>query len=212
MQQMNPVSMTEPQTIVQQKGIRILLSYWGSLSWLATLAFVLMSCGDSSSTVVQSVNRPPATASSFALELERVTDIHGGAGPWAVVGYRMGKRALAELGLQSEIPHTSQNRFAINVVHKAPMDIQFTSIVDGLHAGTGASLGKMNLSLVNVPTVTEMRSIVSSKQTNKTIEFQVTPTFLSTYRDLPFERLLAAGEEVIRLPDEAIFTFTVTTN
>jgi uncharacterized GH25 family protein len=31
--------------------------------------------------------------------LARVRDVHGGAGPWAVAGYRIGQRALKELGL-----------------------------------------------------------------------------------------------------------------
>ncbi len=36
---------------------------------------------------------------SVAACLARVKEVHGAAGPWAVVGYRIGERALKELGL-----------------------------------------------------------------------------------------------------------------
>src|SRR5262245_48301653 len=43
---------------------------------------------------------PPAGPGSPAgLALDRVAAIHGAAGPFAVAGYRVGERALRELGL-----------------------------------------------------------------------------------------------------------------
>ncbi|MCF2970206.1 formylmethanofuran dehydrogenase subunit E family protein [Synechococcus sp. Nb3U1] len=122
----------------------------------------------------------------------------------------MGLRALKELDLLSPTPHTSVNRFAVEVIHKSPKEIQFTSIVDGLHAGTGASLGKMNLKLVEVGSVTEMVSLVIHRESGKQVEFRVLGTFLEEYRDLPREELLAAGQRVLRLADEEIFEVTVT--
>ncbi|MCJ2543028.1 hypothetical protein JX360_08935 [Synechococcus bigranulatus str. 'Rupite'] len=109
----------------------------------------------------------------------------------------------------SPTPHTSMNRFAVEVIHESPREIQFTSIVDGLHAGTGASLGKMNLSLVEVGSVEEMRSLVIHKESGRQVEFRVLPEFLATYRDLPREELAAAGQRVLQMPDEEIFVVKV---
>lgn len=147
--------------------------------------------------------------SSPAAAAQRVADIHGGAGPWAVAGYRMGLRALKELDLLSPTPHTSMNRFAVEVIHESPREIQFTSVVDGLHAGTGASLGKMNLKWLEVGSLADMRSLVIHKESGRRVEFRVLPSFLQEYRDLPREALAAAGQQVLQLADEEIFTVTV---
>lgn len=159
----------------------------------------------------------PATAypSSFsgsdstAIAVQRVTEIHGGAGPWAVIGYRMGTRALAELGLMDPTPHTSRNRFLVEVIHESPLEIPFVCIVDGLHAATGASLGKLNLKLVEVGSLDKMRSVVIHRETGKRVEFQVLPEFIAKYRNLPPEQLAAAGQEVLQLADEKLFRFTI---
>jgi hypothetical protein len=136
---------------------------------------------------------PPAALEAAT---QRVTEIHGGAGPWAVVGYRMGMRALKELGLASPLPPTSPSRFVVEVIHESPLQIPFACIVDGLHAATGASLGKLNLKLVEVDSLDKM-------------EFQVLPGFIAKYRELPPERLMAAGQEVLQMADEALFRLTI---
>lgn len=171
---------------------------------------VLLFYGALSTPVIPHPYSAGPNQASLTAAAQRVADIHGGAGPWAVAGYRMGLRALQELDLLSPTPHTSMNRFAVEVIHESPLEIQFTSIVDGLHAGTGASLGKMNLRLVEVGSVDEMRSLVIHRESGKQVEFRVTPTFLATYRDLAREELAAAGQRVLELPDEEIFEVTVT--
>ena len=40
------------------------------------------------------------TAQEVETCLSRVLDYHGHLGPWAVIGYRVGERALRESGLQ----------------------------------------------------------------------------------------------------------------
>ena len=148
---------------------------------------------------------PPAALEAAT---QRVTEIHGGAGPWAVVGYRMGMRALKELGLASPLPPTSPSRFVVEVIHESPLQIPFACIVDGLHAATGASLGKLNLKLVEVDSLDKMRSVVIHRETGKRVEFQVLPEFIAKYRELPPERLMAAGQEVLQMADEALFRLT----
>ena len=82
----------------------------------------------------------PAVAACLA----RVKEVHGAAGPWAVAGYRIGERALKELGL----PRHSHK---LEVVHRCPMQVQYSCMADGLSAATGASPGKLNLRLEESP-------------------------------------------------------------
>jgi formylmethanofuran dehydrogenase subunit E len=126
-----------------------------------------------------------------------------------MVGYRMGMRALKELGLVSLTPHTSRNRFLVEVIHESPAEIPFVCIVDGLHAATGASLGKLNLKLVEVESLEKMRSVVIHRETGKRVEFQVLPEFIAKYRNLPPEQLAAAGQEVLQLADEKLFRLAI---
>ncbi len=83
------------------------------------------------------------TPSEVETCLSRVQDYHGGAGPWAVIGYRIGMRALKELG----IPRLGHDNSGLFVTHYCPMKVQYTCMADGLHAATGASIGKLNLKL-----------------------------------------------------------------
>ena len=172
-----------------------------------------------------------ATEDTTTQQLKRVEDIHGGGGPWAVAGYRMAKTALTTLGFIAEVPHTSQERFQLYVAHYAPLSfvdgqlgpyIQFTSVADGLHAGTGASIGKANLKICSVsgianPTQEQLevyatqivRSVVVSRkpdQPQRCVELRVTPNFARDYLNLPMEQLVAKGEEVMELPDDEIFS------
>src|SRR3954447_14031898 len=78
--------------------------------------------------------RPDANRSSTCLA--RVREIHGASGPWAVVGYRMGERALKDLGLH-------RHSFSLMVVHRCPAQVQYSCVADGLQAATGASPGKL---------------------------------------------------------------------
>ena len=83
---------------------------------------------------------PARSASEEALA--RVAAIHGGAGPFAVAGYRMGERALTELSL-------ARGSFDVEVEHTSPAQVQYSCIADGVAASTGASVGRLNLRRVD---------------------------------------------------------------
>ena len=129
--------------------------------------------------------------------LARVREVHGGTGPWAVVGYRIGERALKELGLP-------RHNFGLLVVHRAPAEVQYSCIADGLMAATGVSPGKLNLKLEEVP-VERLGTTVEDRQSGRRLSFTLRPEFARSIRDLPMERLEAEGRRVVALPDEAIF-------
>src|SRR5690242_14269068 len=64
----------------------------------------------------------PASADADA-KLAEVARVHGGAGPWAVAGYRMGAHALGVLGVE-------RGSFDLEIVHYTPKEVQYSCIAD----------------------------------------------------------------------------------
>jgi hypothetical protein len=139
---------------------------------------------------------PEAHDDSGALAAIRA--VHGGAGPWVVAGYRMGRYALSKLGLK----HGS---FDLEVTHHSPREVQYSCIADGAAAATGASLGRLSLSL-EPAVASETRTTYRNRRTGATITLATTPEFAHSYADVPRPQLTTAGELVLQLPDAAIFS------
>lgn len=135
----------------------------------------------------------PAVAAGLA----RVKEAHGAAGPWAVAGYRIGERALKELGL----PRHSHD---LDVVHYCPLQVQYSCMADGLSAATGASTGKLNLHIHEAP-VDGLQTLVKDRGHGRSLIFTLKPEFIRSIANLPFDRLEAEGRRVALLPDGAIF-------
>jgi hypothetical protein len=135
----------------------------------------------------------PAVAACLA----RVKEAHGAAGPWAVAGYRIGERALKELGL----PRHSHD---LEVVHHCPLQVQYSCMADGLAAATGASAGKLNLRIEESP-ATGLKTMVKDREHSRSLIFTLKPEFVRSVADLPYDRLEAEGRRVASLPDDAIF-------
>ncbi len=129
--------------------------------------------------------------------LARVAAVHGGAGPFAVAGYRMGARALTELSLP-------RGSFDVDVEHTSPAEVQFSCIADGVAAATGASVGRLNLRRVDTTDGTT-RTQVRDRRSGRGVVLRLTPGFLARYRDVPMPGLGAAGRTVLDLRDEEIF-------
>jgi hypothetical protein len=134
--------------------------------------------------------------------LARVSDVHGAAGPWAVAGYRIGERALKELGLP-------RHSFRLLVVHRSPAEVQYSCVADGLQAATGASPGKLNLKLEEA-TPDRLSTAVTDRETGRTLTFTLRPEFVRSVLNLPHDRLEDEGRRVAALPDGAIFTVSET--
>jgi hypothetical protein len=135
----------------------------------------------------------PAVAACLA----RVKEVHGAAGPWAVVGYRIGERGLKELNLP-------RHSFALDVVHFCPAQVQYSCIADGIQAATGVSPGKLNLH-VKEASVDGLKTIIGDRKTNHSITFTLKPSFARSISNLPYDRLEAEGRRVAALPDDEIF-------
>ena len=113
----------------------------GKVTGAFSLAFGLaMLIGPGCSRTADPGGAPSAVTTSDDTALGAVAAVHGGTGPWVVAGYRMGQFALARLGLP-------RGSFDLEVRHFAPHEVQYSCIVDGAAAATGASLGKLNLAL-----------------------------------------------------------------
>lgn len=141
----------------------------------------------------------PGVASETGDEakLQAVIAIHGGAGPWAVAGYRMGEHARAKLDL-------ARGSFDLEVTHFTPREVQYSCVADGAAAATGASLGKLNLTLTEAAAA-ETRTMFRKKSTGQAIVLRLTDAFKSRFLDIPRDRHEAATREVLRLRDEEIF-------
>jgi formylmethanofuran dehydrogenase subunit E len=129
--------------------------------------------------------------------LARVKEAHGATGPWAVAGYRIGERALKELGR----PRHSHD---LTITHHCPLQVQYSCMADGLSAATGASPGKLNLRIEESP-VSGLMTLVKDRESGRSLTFTLKPEFMRAIADLPFDRLEAEGRRVASLPDEAIF-------
>lgn len=129
--------------------------------------------------------------------LDRTSMIHGGAGPFAVAGYRMGEAALRKLNLR-------RGSFDIEVVHHAPREVQWSCIIDGLQAATGTSLGKLNLKLVESARA-NVHSLVRNRKTGETVKIYLTPTFIKDFLNVPPKQLAEAGFKVSAMDEEKIF-------
>lgn len=141
--------------------------------------------------------RPHHASQDTEDALAAVARIHGGAGPWAVAGWRMGSHALRELGL-------APGSFDLEVVHHTPREVQHACIADGAAAATGASVGKLNLTLAEA-TADATRTTYRRRSTGRTITLRVAPAFAARFADVPRERLADAGRQVLALPDAEVF-------
>ncbi len=130
--------------------------------------------------------------------LSRVAEFHGAAGVFAVVGYRIGVRALNE-------PHGKRGSFSLDVTHHTPFQVQWSCIADGIQAATGVSAGKLNLRLVET-TPDKLETVILDNRSGKTLSFRLHPEFLSKYLNTPEDRQVAAAGDVLKLPDSGIFT------
>ena len=140
----------------------------------------------------------PQDVPSKEAALDQIAFIHGGTGPFAVAGYRIGERALKETNLP-------RGTFTLEVIHKSPREVQFSCIADGVQAATGVSVGKLNLRLEEV-SADAVETVVRDRKTGQTFVFRLKPEFVKRFWKLPHDKLSSAGKEVLSLSDDEIFS------
>ena len=124
------------------------------------------------------------------LELAR---FHGHLGPFIVLGYRMGRYALKNLG---------ENPFAIKArVYCSGVTPQ-SCLADGIQLGSGCTLGKGNITIVK-------SDLIYSEFSSEGVGIRLTPHPLKSFPDenpdyeLEIERYAA---DLYKLPDEQLFS------
>lgn len=70
--------------------------------------------------------------------LQTLSDFHGHLGPYAVIGYRMGKIACEKLG---------SDPFDKKVLISTGLNPPLSCIIDGIQIGSGCTLGKGNITI-----------------------------------------------------------------
>jgi formylmethanofuran dehydrogenase subunit E len=163
------------------------------------LGLMLAGCGgtDSGEAAGGEPGHGEAVDADVALILAETRRVHGGQGPWAVAGYRIGAHAMGALGVP-------RGHMGLRVHHHSPSAVQYSCITDGLQAATGASLGKHTLAWTEAP-LPDLRAEVGTAS-GETLVYTLTDGFVARYTDVPFEELDARGAEVARLDDTDIFT------
>jgi len=76
--------------------------------------------------------------------LEELAKFHGHLGPNIVLGYMMGKYACE---------HLSNNPFSLKAVVYCPKKTPESCIVDGIQLGSGCTLGKGNIEIIEDQTI-----------------------------------------------------------
>lgn len=166
----------------------------------AALSLALAAC----SANVNVQPPPPAPPTTTAAQtdpteakLDEVAKIHGAPGPWAVAGYRMSEYAMGKLGLQ-------RGSFDLEITHHTPKQVKYSCIADGAQAYSGASAGKLNLSLVDATPET-VETEYRNKKTGQKIVLKPAASFEKRYANTPREHARDLGREVLNLPANEVF-------
>ena len=115
----------------------------------------------------------------------------------AVLGYRMSEHAMDKLGL-------ARGSFDLSVVHWSPKEVRYSCIADGAAAHSGASLGKLNLSLVEA-SAENVLTVYRDKKSGRAIALRPTAAFRLRFADVPQDKARAMGRDVLSLPREQLF-------
>lgn len=125
---------------------------------------------------------------------------HGVPGPWVLSGFRIGADALKRLGL------TRAQSFELDVVHRAVPQVRYTCMADGLMASTGASPGKLNLTLEKVPTEDELETVITHKRTKRQLVYRLKKEFRDQIRETDYADFPKAAKLVAATKDGDLFT------
>jgi formylmethanofuran dehydrogenase subunit E len=74
---------------------------------------------------------------------QAIEQMHGHVGPWNVLGWRIGQKALKEF-------NTRWGRHDLDITVHIPMETPYSCMADGLVIGTGNSLGRLDIRLAEV--------------------------------------------------------------
>jgi hypothetical protein len=136
-------------------------------------------------------------STNWMYELKQV---HGHVGPWNVLGWRMGKAALRELG-------GAWGQHELDIICYIPLKTPYSCLVDGLIVGTGNSMGRLDIRLGEVMTMADIHVSVQRKDgTGPILLFKPDQKYLEQIRHQPDDQLAALSTECGQLPENKLFT------
>lgn len=124
------------------------------------------------------------------LSLDDAVKMHGHKGPWLVLGYRAGLRALELLK-----PKDEHELFCIV---KCPLRTPYTCSVDGIQASTGCTLGKMNISVEEHSSV---EFLFLNKRRNSSLRLKVREDTLENVRRILSTEGLSSASAYVEKAD-----------
>jgi len=129
---------------------------------------------------------------------QAMQDYHGHVGPWNVLGYRIGQRALKEFG-EHWGAHT------LDITCHTPLRTPYSCMADGLVIGTGNTIGRLDIRLAEVADRSAIRVTIRRIADRKTLLFTPHDTFLAKIEKVTPETLDSLARECADLPDEQLF-------
>jgi hypothetical protein len=128
-----------------------------------------------------------------------IEQMHGHVGPWNVLGWKIGQKALAEFG-------TRWGRHELDIIVYIPMDTPYSCMADGIVIGTGNSIGRLDIKLSPVPKM-EMVCVEISKKTpgGPKILYKPKLKYLHKILTAPAEDIHILSEECFKMDNGMLF-------
>ncbi len=129
-------------------------------------------------------------------DIDRLIAFHGHLGPYAMIGLRMGLKAVSLL--------SAQRHFGIEIAVECADCPPQSCIVDGLQVSTGATYGKRNIVLVKS---SQIKVSASNKKDGSRVCMTLTEKAQASIAAMPkdHESVEKTAMDMARWPDEDLF-------
>jgi formylmethanofuran dehydrogenase subunit E len=128
-----------------------------------------------------------------------IEQMHGHVGPWNVLGWRIGQKALADF-------NTHWGRHDLDITIYIPLATPYSCMADGLVIGTGNSIGRLDIRLAQVPKMEMICVEISKKGSDaERIIYKPKIDYLEKILTAPPDDIHALSHECFELEDKALF-------
>lgn len=128
-----------------------------------------------------------------------IEQMHGHVGPWNVLGWRIGQRALKQFG-------TRWGRHDLDITVHIPMDTPYSCMADGLVIGTGNSLGRLDIRLAEVEKMEMITvDVVNKGPQGGRIIYRPKLDYMGKILTAPAEDVHVLSHECFKLANEELF-------
>ena len=126
-------------------------------------------------------------------ELKNIEQFHGHIGPYAVIGFRMGKIANEKLG---------KNPFSKNAQVWTDAKPPMSCVIDGIQMSSGCTTGKGNLTILSGKLPKVRFSNNEGKEVEIILRESIKNDIDTTVNE---ENIIAYSEELFQKPDTELF-------